>query len=257
MSGRTIAVIPDTQVKDGVPTEHLEAYGNYIADKRPDTVVHLGDHFDMPSLSTHSPRASMEYEGKRYIRDLEAGWDGLNKLMLPIEAERNRMKKNKKKVWNPDLHFCMGNHEYRRDRLIGQEPYLEGGLVDYDIENWGFEVHPFLEPVRLGGVNFAHYAQGGAMGRPISRAHLIAAKKHESWVVGHQQVLDIYISPHVKTDGARVQAVIAGAFYNHEEEYMKYQGNQHWRGAMFLHEVKDGQFDLMTLSMDYLLKEWL
>ena len=95
------------------------------------------------------------------------------------------------------------------------------------------------------------------MGRPISRAHLIATKKHESYVVGHQQTLDIYISPHVKTDGSRVQCVIACAFYQHEEDYMQYQGNQHWRGALMLTEVKDGSFDLVTLSVDYLKRNWL
>lgn len=252
-----IIVIPDTQCKPNVPTEHLTALGNYIADKRPDTIVHLGDHWDMPSLSTHTPKSHIDFHGASYKDDIEAGEEGMNLLMQGIDRSNRTAKRHKKSPYNPRKVFCQGNHEYRRDRLLGQEPHLRGALAGYDVERWGFEYHPFLHPVKIAGVNFCHYAQGGAMGRPISRAHLIATKKHESWVVGHQQVLDVYYSPHVKTDGSRVQCVIAGAFYQHEEGYMQYQGNQHWRGALMLNEVHDGSFDLCTLSLDYLTKEWL
>jgi len=252
-----ILVIPDTQCKPDTPTDHLEALGNYIVDKKPDRIVHLGDHFDLPSLSTHTPRSNIQFHGASYIQDMQAGWDGMDRLMSPILRETKRLRNNKKKAWKPDLHFTMGNHCDRRRRLLEQEPILQGALADFDLERWGWTVHPFLQPVKLDGVNFCHYAQGGAMGRPISRAHLIAAKKHESWVVGHQQILDVYYSPYVKTDGSRVQCVIAGAFYEHKEDYMQYQGNQHWRGAIMLNEVTNGSFDIMTLSLHYLKEQWL
>jgi len=38
-------IIPDTQVKPDVPINHLEAAGNYIIEKQPDVIVHLGDHW--------------------------------------------------------------------------------------------------------------------------------------------------------------------------------------------------------------------
>jgi hypothetical protein len=199
----------------------------------------------------------MAYHGANYAKDLRAGNDGMACFMHPITEYQNRRRSNKKKVWQPDLHFCYGNHEDRRRRLLEQEPYLIGSLPDFRLDEYGWKTHPFLTPVQIAGVNFCHYAQGGAMGRPISRAHLIATKKHESWVVGHQQVLDIYLSPHVKTDGSRVQCIIAGAFYDHTESYLKSQGNQHWRGALMLHEVSNGTFDLMTLSLNYLKENWM
>ena len=34
------------------------------------------------------------------------------------------------------------------------------------------------------------------------------------------------------------------------------QGNNHWRGLVVLHEVKDGQFDEMFVSLDYLRKKY-
>ena len=48
-----ICVIPDCQIKEGVPTEHLEWAGQYIADKKPDVIVNIGDFWDMPSLSSY------------------------------------------------------------------------------------------------------------------------------------------------------------------------------------------------------------
>jgi len=252
-----IIVIPDTQVKQGVPMEHLSAIGNYITDKRPDAVVHIGDHFDMPALGQHNSKGHIVYEGARMLSDLEAGWQGMDCILSPLNTLNSQRKKNKKLGYNPRLIFCYGNHEYRRNRLVSQEPFLQGALPDYNLEKFGWEVHPFLSPVRVEGINFCHYAQGGSMGRPISRAHLIATKKHESWIVGHQQTFDYYISPHVKTDGSRVQCIIAGAFYQHEEDYMQYQGNQHWRGALMLTEVKNGSYDVVTLSVDYLKRNWL
>lgn len=253
-----IIVIPDTQVKADVPLDHLEALGNYIVDKRPDVVVHIGDHFDMPSLGQHNSKGHIVYEGARMLTDLEAGWTGMERLLSPLFSLNSRQLKSKHKLYQPRRVFTYGNHENRRDRLISQEPWLQGALPDYDLtKRFGWECHPFLKPVRIGGVNFAHYAQGGVMGRPISRAHLIATKKHESWICGHQQTFDYYISPHTKTDGGRVQCIIAGSFYQHEEDYMMEQGNQHWRGALMLNEVNNGCFDLCTLSIDYLRRNWL
>lgn len=51
---RTHLVIPDTQAKDGVPNDHLGWIGEYIMDRRPDCIIHLGDHADMPALFSWS-----------------------------------------------------------------------------------------------------------------------------------------------------------------------------------------------------------
>jgi hypothetical protein len=249
--------IPDTQCRPGENWDHLTAAGNYIVDKKPEVIFQLGDHRDMPSISTHNTKGHIIYEGARLSTDIETGYEAMNALLAPLIAYNKKQKKNKKAPYRPRMIFCRGNHENRLDRLLAQEPYLIGTLENLNVEQYGFEDYPFLVPVTVDGITYCHYAQGGAMGRPISRAHLISQKKHGSWVVGHQQTLDIYFSAHLNAEGKRVQAIICGAFYPHEEDYMKYQGNQHYRGCLMLHEVDEGQFDIMTLSIDYLLKEWL
>ena len=46
----THLIIPDTQVKFGEDFSYLRHIGQYIVDKKPDVVVHLGDFVDMESL---------------------------------------------------------------------------------------------------------------------------------------------------------------------------------------------------------------
>ena len=65
-------VIPDTQCKPGFPTEHLEWVGKYAAEKKPDVIVHLGDHWDMPSLSIYDI-GKKAFEGRTYQADSIAG----------------------------------------------------------------------------------------------------------------------------------------------------------------------------------------
>lgn len=147
--------IPDTQVKAGVPLDHLYWIGQYIVDRKPDRVIHVGDHWDMPSLSSYD-KGRKSFEGRRYWIDIEAGnrgWDALNE---PIRAENKRLARNKKATWLPDLHFLEGNHEDRINRATNSSPELDGtiGLQDTNIEEYGWKVHRFLEPLELEGVHY-------------------------------------------------------------------------------------------------------
>jgi hypothetical protein len=57
-------IIPDTQVRPGVPTDHLKWIGQYAVEKRFDVLMHLGDHWDMSSLSSYD-RGKGQMEGRR------------------------------------------------------------------------------------------------------------------------------------------------------------------------------------------------
>ena len=50
---RVHAVIPDCQVKPGQDYSFLRWVGNYLAEKKPDVIVQIGDFADMPSLSSY------------------------------------------------------------------------------------------------------------------------------------------------------------------------------------------------------------
>tara|TARA_R110000803_G_scaffold8609_5_gene27600 strand:+ start:1204 stop:1962 length:759 start_codon:yes stop_codon:yes gene_type:complete len=248
-----IVVIPDTQVKEGVDLKHLLWAGKYIAEKKPDVIVHIGDHWDMPSLSSYD-KGRKSFEGRRYTKDIESGNLAMDLLLQPIKKEIKRLKRNKKKQWNPRMVFTLGNHEDRINRAIDADAILEGviGTDDFNLSDW--EVIPFLQPEFIEGVGFCHYFTSGVMGRPVSSAKAMITKKMQSTVMGHVQDRDIAYAR--KADGTSVTGIFAGIFYQHEEYYLGSQGNSSWRGIWMLNDVQDGSFDELPISMNYLERKY-
>lgn len=251
MASKSILVIPDTQCKAGGPTRHLRWLGNYIAKKQPDIIVHIGDHADMPSLSSYDV-GRKSFEGRRYTADIEASKQGMRELLDPLFKLQEKQRANRHKVYRPEMHLTNGNHEQRIARAINDDPKLDGliSINDLGYEGFGWTVHPFLEVITLQGIAFSHYFSTGAMGRPAASAAAQLNKMHMSCVAGHQQGLQIATGK--RADGALLTSIIAGSFYEHEEDYLGNQGNIHWRGALMLHGCEDGQFDLNLLPLRYL-----
>ncbi len=249
-------VIPDTQVKPDIDFSFLEAIGNYAVDKRPDVIVHLGDFADMSSLSSYD-RGKKSFEGRRYKKDIDAAHEAMDILMKPIQDRRNRQLINKKKLWTPRLVLTLGNHENRIVRAVEDSPELEGvvSVGDLCYDYWGWEVKDFLVPVVIDGVVYCHYFVSGPMGRAVGTAQRLIATKHQSCVAGHQQGRQIATG--FRADGRQITAIIAGSCYEHDEEYMGPQANNHWRGIIMLNEVEDGSFDEMFVSLPYLKKKYL
>jgi hypothetical protein len=234
LRGFTIGVLPDCQVKPDISLDYLEWAGKYFADKKPDVIVNIGDFADMPSLSFHDVAGSMGYEGQRYKADILAVHQGMKRLMTPIQDEMRRT------GWNPRLVITLGNHENRIDRTIKATPKLDGvmGLPDLEYERWGWDVVPFLQPIVINGVAFCHYFCSGVMGRPVTSAQAMLTKKHMSCVAGHQQGRDVKHG--YRGDGKEITAIIAGSYYEHNEEYLNHQTNAHFRGLFMLYGVDDG-----------------
>jgi len=249
------AVIPDVQAKAGVDFSYLTNIGKYLVDKKPDKWICLGDFADMPSLSSYDV-GKKSFEGRRYIKDIEASKDAMDALMGPLWEFNAKAKRNKEKQYHPELILTLGNHENRINRAINDDPKLEGVLstdaLGYEVYGWS--VVPFLDVVVIDGIAYSHYFTTGLMGRPVTTASACLTKKHMSCIQGHQQGLQIATS--YKADGTRLTSVIAGSCYEHNEDYMSSQGNKHWRGFLMLHDVKDGEFDLMSVSLDYINKKY-
>ena len=244
-------VIPDTQVKPGQDLSHFMWAGKYAVDMKPDVIIMIGDWWDMSSLSSYD-KGKKSFEGRRYTKDIDAGNQAMDTFMAPILEEQDRLRVNKKKLWNPRLVFTLGNHEHRIDRAIDNDAMLEG-LISYDdfnLSQYGWEVYPFLQPVIVDGVAYCHYFVSGVMGRPVASPKLMLQKMHMSTVMGHVQDRDIAFSK--RADGQRMTGLFAGIYYLHDEEYLNAQTNGSWSGLWVFHEVEDGQFDEMPVSIHYL-----
>jgi hypothetical protein len=92
------------------------------------------------------------------------------------------------------------------------------------------------------------------MGRPAGTVSAIINKLHMSCVAGHQQGKQIAYGK--RADGKPICAIIAGSYYLHDEDYMDQLSNRHWRGLVMLNDVKDGGFDEMLLSIEYLERKY-
>lgn len=252
MMMKTYCVIPDCQVKPNVPLEHLKWAGKYIAEKKPDVIVQIGDFADMASLSSYDI-GKKSFEGRKYTDDIEASKTGMLKLMSPIWEEQNRLVSNKKKQWNPELLLTLGNHEDRINTAIENDRKLEGliSVNDLKYEEFGWKVFPFKEVVVRDGIAFSHYFSSGILGRPVTSAKALTTKKHMSCIMGHVQQTEIDMSQ-FKGDGTPIISLFVGAFYQHNEDYLGPQGNVHHRGIWFLYEVENGCFWPHYISLNYL-----
>lgn len=245
-------VLPDVQAKPGQDFTFLRKIGEYLVQKKPEKIICLGDFADMPSLSSYDV-GKKAFEGRRYTKDLVAAEEAMTTLLEPLWDYNARAKKNKDKQYRPEMHLTLGNHEQRIDRAINSDAKLEG-LISYDdlpYEDCGWKVYPFLDVVVIDGIAYSHYFVSGLMGRPATSANAQLNKTHMSCISGHQQGLQIATG---KTgDGKLIHSIIAGSCYEHNEDYLGRQGNNHWRGALMLNDVNDGDFDIMPLRISYLV----
>ena len=242
-------VIPDNQLRPGVPLEFMRWIGQYIADKQPDVVVHLGDLADMHSLSSYD-RGKRSAENARYMDDIDVVNEGLALLHDGMGD------------YKPELMvFCTGNHELRIERYTEDHPELYGtlGMHSFDLDRRGWVVVPFLQPAEIDGVLYSHFFPRGPNGRIVQSkygaptARDQAKREHQSATAGHTPGLDVGIVP---AGRKLLRGVIAGSCYLHNENYLTPQGNTYWRGIIVKHQVYEGMYNLMEVDLDFLKRKY-
>lgn len=249
--------IPDVQAKPNVRLDHMEWAGRYVADHlirkhRPVRVIVGGDVWDFPSLSSYDRGKSLLMEDRRLRRDLDAGNTAMARLSAPIED-------GLVEVTDPAMIeriLLRGNHEDRFQRMLDADATLDGMFTWDMLESPGWTVSPFKEVVTREGVAYSHYFYNPQTGRPYGGQSMDTRLKTLgfSFVQGHQQTF-MYGERYL-TNGKVHHGLVAGAFYLHDEDYLGPQGNHQWRGIVVMHEVHDGQYDIMKVSMDYLCERY-
>lgn len=247
-------VLPDVQIRPGDNLDFLTHIGNFLVDKKPDTIVCLGDFADMPSLSSYDV-GKKSHEGQRYALDCVATDFAMSTLLEPLWDYNENARKTKHKQYTPRMVMLLGNHENRINRAIESDAKLDGTISTLDLNyeaDW--EVFPFLEVVIVDGIAYSHYFVTGVAGRAASTAAAQFRKTSMSCIAGHQQGLQIHTDS--RADGKRLTSIIAGSCYEHDEDYLGPQGNKHWRGCLMLNDVEDGEFDIMPVSLKYLRNKY-
>lgn len=249
---RSHLVISDVQAKPGLIWNHLLALGHLIVDKKPDVIICIGDFWDFPSLSKYD-EGHIEMEGRRVQKDIMAGNEAMQVLLSPLKQHQ---KTKACKKYKPKMIFCMGNHEHRLARHISQHPQLEG-FLSFDhlrLEDW--EVYNYLEVATIDGVHYSHFFVNPMTGRPRGGTmQNLLNHVGFSFTMGHVQKLDFGRKD--LNNGGCIMGLVTGAYYRHNEAYKGPQGNNHWRGVVLKHGVKNGIYDLETFSLNRVLREYL
>ena len=247
--GRVHMVLPDIQAKPNVKHDHLEWIANFAIEKRPDVIIQIGDWADMPSLSLYD-KGKRCYEGRRYVKDIESANYSLERFERTLE-EYNRA--NPERPYSPRKVLTFGNHENRIERATMLDASLHGKLTieDLDFERRGWECHDFLKVVEIDGVQYSHYFISGSMGRPVSSAAALLKARSGSATMGHVQRMDVAYHPQTQQIG-----LFCGTCYLHDEDYLGPQGNSAPRQIIMKHEVENGRYDLMAVSLRFLEKRY-
>lgn len=245
---RTI-IIPDAHAHPSYHNERAEWIGEYIADRKPDEVICIGDLACMPALCSYDKNTRAAF-GRSYRKDIEAATDFNDRLWTQV---RKRKKKMPKRV------ILEGNHEQRIERALDQHPELEGTVSFSDLEY----DHFYDEVIRYdgqtpgvytsNGVNYAHYFVSGAMGRAIGGEHLaysLVTKKFMSCTQGHDHRLDYCIR--TREDGLKIMGLSVGAYMDFDTDWAGQARNLWWHGIVEKNNVENGMYDLTTISLKQL-----
>jgi hypothetical protein len=254
VNNKDIVVIADTQIDKDSPTKHLEALSRYLWKHKPSTWVHIGDHFDLPSLSSYA--SPLQQEGKRLVDDIDAGIKALDKI---ADYVNTRNIKSKRQFYSPNKLFIEGNHENRLNRYMGAHPELLG-LVDIPsfIECAGWSYSKLGEPIWVGDVCFNHYMENPMSGKPVGGSMENKLNKFpHSFVHGHQQQFQYARRQNLK--GKPHFGVCAGAFYMHDEDY-RGANNTEIRGFVhlkhFINRYGYDDYDVEFISLERLLEQY-
>lgn len=246
-----IYVIGDTQIRPGIEGDlnPLIVVAQDIIRTLPNYIVHLGDHHDYPSLSSWD-RNKNSFVERSYVEDTNVANKAFLDFWLIIQKGFNA-----NPDWNPKFIFIEGNHENRRHKALEEGPsqYLDLlNIVRPDYTNWNV-VQPFLKPYIINGICFIHYVPNEFTQRPISSAQQSLNKMHCSFVCGHKQTFDY--AEAITLTGKRIQGLIMGACYYHNEDY-RCPNQPHYRGCAYLRNVIDGEFELEQRSLYSLKKKY-
>lgn len=242
--------IPDTQVKAGVPIEHVRWAAQYAIDRRPDVIGFGNDWFDYPSLNNYE----LDFAGFRtrdFASDTLSGLHALDLFRSTLATAKD---------YDPFLFFVEGNHDERFRRQFKYDARMRSSLRgprSFVRECFPKAVWvPYGEIVQVDGIHYTHAFFNPATSKPYGGSAVYKLTKLKfSYTQGHCQGKDT--AEQFLVNGQVIRGLVAGSFYQHDEDYRGTSGNlAHWRGMIYKHEVRDGNYDLLEVSMDYLRRAY-
>lgn len=250
--GRSVLLIPDAHARPSEQPrdwDRFTAAGRLALDLKPDIVLCLGDLGDFDSLNGYKRKAADAFDGKSLRRDGEAFREALRSIRRPVvsENERHRRGRHREREYNPAWVFMEGNHEERWRRIPETELLGHDYLAEV-AEEEGWIWHPFLKPVEIGGVLFAHYFESG-VGRRPAMVNTVLNKTHRSVVFGHNHGFGYDQRPVLSR--RPLSALCAGCYKPPQRT-----GEHEWAGLTLLTDVREGGFSIQQFPYEHVLERY-
>jgi len=253
-----ILVIGDSHIDDRQNLDRFTALGKFIIDKQPEYIVSIGDFITLNCLSAWDRDNRATLENQRYYKEILAG----NKAMDMLEYPLHKYNKGKRRgKYKPKKYYLMGNHEDRLTRYLIKDPTFEKQVsieANLNLKKRGWRVVPYKSHIDIYGMSFTHIPITGN-GSPISGVNVCRKALNlysNSVIFGHTHQFNV---ENMFRHGAKhlIQALNVGCFFEHTDPYAEGAVTHYWRGIIMLNCTKKGQFDLETISLPYLKKEYL
>lgn len=241
MSSKKIIVFTCGHAMPEADNNRFAALSELIVDERPDYVISLGDLGEYNSLSSWDTRYPEKVAQGSIERDVQATNEAAWYLKSGFRRRKTKM---------PHFIGIQGNHEYRVNKLLAEDPRLAGETHGISIDKvcasehfddyYGYQ-NSAPAVVEVEGVSFSHFMTKGNSPRPMSGDHQSAnmlKEHHRSIVVGHSHLYNQFVK---KTNDKQYACFVAGCYKHPHEEDWAGQGQKSWvRGVLILDDVEDG-----------------
>lgn len=250
----TTLVLPDSHVEPGQDLSRFEWLGHLLCVYQPDNIVQMGDFIALGSLSAWDKHRLLSMEGKRYHEEMMWGRQAIQMMLAPVEKMNNNRRRSKIKLYQPNVYWLIGNHEDRISAFIEENPVMSGHvdlIQDLNVLSIpNSTIIPYRGFCYIDGVAFTHIPMT-RNGRPLQGMHITEKALDifaSSIVFAHTHKLEMsscyrYGAEHL------AQAVTAGCFFEHFEDYLGGAPASYWRGVLVLKHTSKGRFDIETVSL--------
>lgn len=245
-----VVIIGDAHVDDEQSLARFKAAGKFIADKKPDYVVIIGDFLTLNCLSAWDRNKRLKMENRRYFKEIAAGNLALDYLHAGMKVLKTK----------PKLIYIKGNHENRLDRYLDTDPTFVGSVsieADLKLKERGWTVVEYKDVYYVDGVAFTHIpvsSNGSSIGNPTVAQKALRLFS-TSVVFGHTHTLD-HAAEHRHGSKHLCQALSVGCFFEKVDEYAQGSKTDYWRGLVTLDIYHANRFDIETTSLSNVVKKY-
>lgn len=254
-----ILPIGDCHINEKDNLERFKYLSKFIVEKLPDVIVIMGDFLTMDALNFFDKDKRKKLEGKRYCKEIDKGNEALDIIFYDFLKLQNKQRNQKLKIYNPEIYYFEGNHEYRCVRYLEYDPTFDGFIgieKDLKLKERKIKFIPYREYLNINGIDFTHIPFNKAKevcGINITRK--VSQLMYNSCVFAHVHSMEYEaFKRHGQKELQQIMSV--GCFFEEHENYVHGRITEYWKGLVLLDSWKEGRFDIQMFSLDRLKKEY-